>query len=33
LQIAPRYETLEDLFVRQVANADRPAAGADRAER
>jgi hypothetical protein len=33
LQIAPRYETLEDLFVRQVANADRPAAGVDRAER
>ena len=27
LQIAPRHETLEDLFVRQVANADRPAAG------
>jgi ABC-2 type transport system ATP-binding protein len=28
MQIAPRHETLEDLFVRQVANADRPAAGA-----
>jgi ABC-2 type transport system ATP-binding protein len=26
--IAPRHETLEDLFVREVANADRPAAGA-----
>jgi ABC-2 type transport system ATP-binding protein len=25
LQIAPRHETLEDLFVRQVANAERPA--------
>jgi ABC-2 type transport system ATP-binding protein len=28
MQISPRHETLEDLFVRQVANADRPAAGA-----
>jgi ABC-2 type transport system ATP-binding protein len=26
LQIAPRHETLEDLFVRQVANAERPTA-------
>jgi ABC-2 type transport system ATP-binding protein len=32
LQIAPRHETLEDLFVRQVAGADRPAAGEDHAE-
>ena len=28
MQIAPRHETLEDLFVRQVANADRPDAPA-----
>jgi ABC-2 type transport system ATP-binding protein len=28
VEIAPRHETLEDLFVRQVANADRPAAPA-----
>jgi ABC-2 type transport system ATP-binding protein len=27
LQIVPRHETLEDLFVRQVANAERPHAG------
>jgi ABC-2 type transport system ATP-binding protein len=26
LQVTPRHETLEDLFVRQVANADRPVA-------
>jgi len=26
MEIAPRHETLEDLFVRQVANAERPAA-------
>jgi hypothetical protein len=26
VEIAPRHETLEDLFVRQVANAERPAA-------
>ena len=32
LQIAPRHETLEDLFVRRVAGADRPAAPEDRAE-
>jgi ABC-2 type transport system ATP-binding protein len=31
LQIAPRHETLEDLFVRRVAGADRPAAPEDRA--
>ncbi len=29
LQIARRHETLEDLFVREVANADRPPAGAE----
>ena len=28
VQVAPRHETLEDLFVRQVANADRPDAAA-----
>jgi ABC-2 type transport system ATP-binding protein len=31
LEIAPRHETLEDLFMRQVADADRPAAGEERA--
>jgi ABC-2 type transport system ATP-binding protein len=31
VQISPRHETLEDLFVRQVAGADRAAAGEDRA--
>jgi len=28
VQVAPRHETLEDLFLREVANADRPAAAA-----
>jgi ABC-2 type transport system ATP-binding protein len=32
MAIAPRHETLEDLFMRQVAGADRPAADAPAAE-
>jgi ABC-2 type transport system ATP-binding protein len=32
LQVAPRHETLEDLFLRQVARADRPAAASAEAK-
>ena len=32
VQITPRHETLEDLFVRQVAGAGRPTAGAKQAK-
>jgi len=32
VQITPRHETLEDLFVRQVAGADQPTAGAGQAK-
>jgi len=32
VQIVPRHETLEDLFVRQVAGADQPTAGAQQAK-